>query len=688
MLRHTNGQEHSVGWYREAAQESSTFPDRLLEALCAGFVAVFAAWTLLCNFAVLNGLSFRELKLLSPVALLLGVLLMLLLVKSKRHGADRGDPPDAAADHDFLWSPPRLGVLAASVVIVVYYALTSEFFTFWLLSCLLLAATYLSSMRKPLSLPPRPSMGWKDVGILAAAASCCIVVTLFSHRPDPDDCHYLSLATGALDWEREPLFTRDFTHGIEGIPAVFPMYRLHSLELMIALVSDVTGIQPLEIGHLYLPAIFAFLIPFCIVRLLRIFLPNTWRYGLAAYLIILLVAADTHRSFGNFAFVRLFQGKAVLVTMVAPLITSYAITFFRQPSIGSWALLALSQVAALGLSSNAIHTAPLAAGIALAACWTPTLKDTQRLLIGVVTAAYPVFMGLLAKSWLVKGMASVNFGVTIKNPQAVLDHVFGSGILLAVSLVSAMGGWSLLRDESKRRWCAGFMLLWLVCFFNPFLNEFWAGTLTGHNQYWRILWCVPIPMFTALLLTSLIEIDPSAERKAVGVAVFVLGLIVFVILVPARYTVSASNGTKLKLPSIKAPPAGYALARAFNEMVPRPGGVLAPEEVSAYIPVIRNHPYPVAARVLHISVLAPWLDQSDVVTRVALARYIGGFAPLEKGPEMLIDYAKNYPAFGVAMKNNNPWRLRIRDSLLDAGFHEVPASNAWPGFEVYIRPGT
>jgi len=49
--------------------------------------------------------------------------------------------------------------------------------------------------------------------------------------------------------------------------------------------------------------------------------------ALIILVVLLVILGETHHSYGNFAFVRMHQGKAVLVTLMVPLIFFYAWSF-------------------------------------------------------------------------------------------------------------------------------------------------------------------------------------------------------------------------------------------------------------------------------------------------------------------------------------------------------------------------
>jgi len=86
---------------------------------------------------------------------------------------------------------------------------------------------------------------------------------------------------------------------------------------------------------------------------------------------------EQHRSFGNFAFNRIFQAKAVLLAVGLPLFGALTIDFFQSPDKRNWLYLFSASVATAGLSNSAAVLIPLLAVVLAASCslsYVPTMK--------------------------------------------------------------------------------------------------------------------------------------------------------------------------------------------------------------------------------------------------------------------------------------------------------------------------
>ena len=56
--------------------------------------------------------------------------------------------------------------------------------------------------------------------------------------------------------------------------------------------------------------------------------------------LVLVAAGETHRWYGNFSFVRMWQGKAIFLSVFMPLVYAYALRFAVRPNLRDWTMLA------------------------------------------------------------------------------------------------------------------------------------------------------------------------------------------------------------------------------------------------------------------------------------------------------------------------------------------------------------
>jgi hypothetical protein len=242
------------------------------------------------------------------------------------------------------------------------------------------------------------------------------------------------MSVSVMDAPNAPMLATDT---LQNIPGGFdlPTYRIHSFELLAAVLAQALRIaEPIVIFDFLLAPIFALLSICSAAYCLRTLLPRDWGWACLVLVALLMVWRESRGMYGKFAFVSMYQGKSVLLTMMIPMIVAYAVEFSARPRLGGWVLLALAQVSAVGLSANGLYLGPLAAGLALAASWRPTWKATRLLGVGLLASIHPVVVGLLTRFTMQEQRLTV---AAYREPWPIetgIQVVLGAGPTLVLSL--------------------------------------------------------------------------------------------------------------------------------------------------------------------------------------------------------------------------------------------------------------
>src|SRR3546814_6047616 len=113
-------------------------------------------------------------------------------------------------------------------------------------------------------------------------------------------------------------------------PILLPFYRLASYGVLVAVFARATGIDHLVANYLVLPSLFAAFSVLAWVYLLRRIVPARWPIVLPILFACVLALGEATGAYGNFAFVRLFQGKAILATCMVPALIGAALDSARH----------------------------------------------------------------------------------------------------------------------------------------------------------------------------------------------------------------------------------------------------------------------------------------------------------------------------------------------------------------------
>jgi len=657
----------------------------LEDRLCDGVFAALALWTLAAHACVLAGGSLDTLLALGGGSLAAAAALAALRAR-RRTEAPAVDGPARSRERQTGWSGPSFAsraVCVTAALLAAGFAVAQQLYVFWGLSLAIGVATGLRELRQVPRFPsPRRSRA--ERGFLLALSLVCVVVVGLAHRPDPDDAYYLNLAVAAADHPGAPLLAGDTLHGVEGVPLTLPIYRVHSIELLGAAVARVTGLEVLTIAHLFLPALFAVLVPVVLARLARKLVPDRWLVATAIALLYLLTAAENGPSFANFAFVRLHQGKAAMLMVAIPLLSSCAMEYARRPSRATWARLAGVQVAAVGLSATALWLAPVVAGLSLATALP--LSAWRRGAAGLGASAYVLAVALAMRSETTRTFAQATVGTPelLQRPEALASmafrSVFGWGPLAYAAMLPWLAGWAFAGTSLLRRMYAFFGLALSLLFWNPFWADWIAAHVTSPPTYWRVMWLLPLPLWVGIVLSA--PLRWRQGPRAAGVATCLLATTVALGLGPTYQALSVDNGVSLRAPGWKVPVPAFEAARTLRDRLAPGVRVLAPGAVATWVPTLSDHPYPLLVRPLYTPILEHALSAEALEERRALTAWVEGRVRPPHAERRLADAIRRIPIAGVALTREAAGDAALLATLREGGLAPALRNDE---FEVWIR---
>jgi hypothetical protein len=521
--------------------------------------------------------------------------------------------------------------------------------------------------------PERKHAAW--VVLLVAAVAVCI--TLVASRPDADDAFYRSISATLLRYPQQPVLLHDTLYRLPDVPILLQFYRLSNYDVLVGTLARITGVDHLLVAYLILPSVFA---AFCVpawAYLLRRVVPGRWPWILLILFACMLALGETHRAYGNFAFVRLFQGKAILVTGMVPVVAGSALLFARHGGLRHWLLLFAAEIAALGVSASALFVAPAAAALGLAGGWSANAAGSRRFAAGMLASVY-----LIGAGW---AMASVTHGgaedLVSTSPMPavmpILDDTWGwwSTRLLLVALLAA---WAFVRDPVRARYLSAGAFFFLLAVLNPYTVRFVADHFVGVRTYWRLTWALPLPFFLAVLLDGVIE-RMLRMRSKVLAACACVALAGLASAFGWRFgTLRSANAVTLGLPGPKVATAEYEAAAVMDRAVPEKGVVLAPEAVSIWLPSFVVHPELLGVRALY---LTRAFSSRDAARRNSLMRYVAGQYRPPDSAAWFADALRRYGLSAVVLVHSAPWRDEMENVLVRQGWRRL-ASGA---FDTWVK---
>ena len=634
-------------------------------------VLPYAVWTMYVHLITAAHASFDTLLYGSPIMVLVAAVATAAWFRLPwpallYQPAITGGQPAAATARAIGHRSVPFAVLAMAIVWVGLLSAGLSYPVFWWMTLPAMFGAWMWNLRDEACATFEVDAGKRAAWIVVMVAAAAVCITLFASRPDADDAFYRSISATLLRYPKQPVLLHDTLYRLPDVPILLQFYRLSNYDVLVAALARLTVADHLLIAYLVLPSLFAAFSVLGWAYLLRRIVPARWPWVLLILFLVVMALGEAHAAYGNFAFVRLFQGKAILVTGMVPVIAGSALVFARRGGARHWLLLFAAQIAALGISASALFVAPAAAMLGLAGGWSPNVASSRRFVLGLFASAY-----VFGAGWVMESVTHGGEDLVSASPMPavmpILDDTWGwwSTRLLLVALLAA---WAFVRDPVRARYLSAGAFFFLLAVLDPYTVRFVADHLVGIRTYWRLTWTLPLPLFLAVLLDGAIEraLHMRSKLLAGGVCVALAGL---AIVFGWRFgTLRSANGVTLGLPEPKVAPVEYQIAATVAKDVPENGAVLAPEAVSIWVPGFVVHPELLGVRSLY---LTRAFSRRDAARRDALMRYVAGEYRPPDSAVWFDDALSRYGLTTVVFAHSAPWRGEMENVLEQHGWRPL-----------------
>lgn len=588
-----------------------------LLGMAEGLVTFFAVWTLVVHAVIALGASFSTLRQLAPFALATAALAGLLLARVRYRAAAPSIEAAAPASAPAL---PWFVYAGTGAALVFLYRVSGSYLVFWTLAIAFLGFALVFARKHAYpSVECTPPVAGGQLAVLLASMAFVVMYVLYLDNANLDDPLYLNFIVGMLQHPDWPLFRFDTMHGIDGLPVQNTAYAVSSLEPMQAVISTWTGTAPIWLRQFLFAPLSAIMSVLFVAALCRRLLPRHWPGVLVTYLGLILVWAEGFRSIGSFHFDYLSTGKHVLVAVLVPALVHAALAWSRNGRALDWLLLAAGNVAAVGLTPNAIYVAPLATGLVLLADAPIDGPGFKRLVLGGLAAVYPAACGIVLMVATSVGASEV---LETESIEESLRTSLGWDMRYWLFWAVVLGGWAALPQGRDARLLASWLLAFLVILGNPLLPELWGEHVTG-NLNWRLVWAVPVILLLSVTLHALIGAVCRAPACGWVPAVLVLAWLIANPTDDLRQVSLDLGKVELKVPQPE-----YRIAGMLADRLTPEDRILAPKEIAAYVATFMDHPYPLVARPLYLFHYRNVIPPEELLRRAALYALV---APTDLG---------------------------------------------------------
>ncbi len=506
-----------------------------------------------------------------------------------------------------------------------------------------------------------------------------VVLTLVAHRPDADDAHFINWAINAIEYPDAPLLHFDQKVSIPGALETLALRKVHSFEVLAGVIAFVTKCEPIYIFHLVFPALGAILVCFGQRELIRLLEPNYWLIVFSIAILFLCLNGEIHRTYGNFGFVRLHQGKAIMLSAIAPLIAAAGFRFGHHPSWVNWLRLAGTQICAMGFTVNAVWLGPLISFLSIGAALNNDKWGVRLKYWGLGQTASIYVLGLAVFYKLSYSMPSFVYSTPLSSMELFQYHfrlVFTQHPISVFQVAVACTAWIFVPSSLVRKYFL-YSICAVVLIGNPVTAKFIAGNVTGVETYWRIFWILPMPAMVGMVMIRPLTIVNRFHLRWANSFVFGLSLSGLIALGWNHSVFRPSNHTVMKPPGLKVTEE-FKLAQALRgHLIGRPD-ITAPDKITIWVTTLLSHPYPLLAQSRYAR-----LYGEEGQRRLIIKQYINGSKRPLEALSVLKDAFNRYRMGAVCLLKTNPWVGEINSFLDHKGFIETELD---PSYKVWINP--
>lgn len=358
-----------------------------------------------------------------------------------------------------------------------------------------------------------------------------LVVTLLLDKPDADDEFYLGVSV---------LLLQNAHNALNALPFNLGGYSFSIHEHLKAALTYLTPLPILYSYYLVVPLFLASLATFIHARILKLFIPKGWVIGMFFFFIVMLAWGDVHRTHANFGFVRMFQGKAGLVSIIVPAILYYYLRYKECGKKTDFILLHAAVIGGIGFSPTGFIIGPLLYGL----LFLPNLdfRGPKRKTNIYVIITLSI---LLIALWYVIRLKFGRYYNLVHTSHGLVEHttnlemykfVMGEGFRGVFALACFVISPLFIVPKSIRVTYRNFMIACITLLMIPNTSEIIAKN-TLYTVSWRWFWIIPFPL-TMCIVTGGIYIKLKKLNKPKSAALLLVGIIALFILSSNKFVLS------------------------------------------------------------------------------------------------------------------------------------------------------
>ena len=406
----------------------------------------------------------------------------------------------------------------------------------------------------------------QDRLVLWVSIITAMILTACLYRPDADDEFYLGLSVMSLDFIDRPIKT---------LPILKESaYALTCYDFLRAAFSHYTGVPLLSSYYLDIPALASILVIISQYRLYRLIGIQNIALAFISFFVIMLAWGDVHRSPANLGFVKLFQGKGLLVWISIPANLYYWLRYHTTLNSTYLVLLVLTSISAIGFSATGIPIIFISFFLMSASSLVSNkhlFRDRKVILLlasglaclaTVAVVVITVFHHKSTGIHTAQGMRTLNsFSDHMVNIE-MLHFVLGDSPRAWFALLSLALTPFILKDTPYKKPFSLYITACLFLMAFPFTSALF-GLYINESMSWRWLFLLPFVPCMVLVIDKLYSQAVIAQVKlSAGLPALVLILFYW----SSHSLISDFNHTQFSYPKPKTPDPNNIVLRYYPDV--------------------------------------------------------------------------------------------------------------------------
>lgn len=611
-----------------------------MRSLTSCFTLAFAMLTLTFWLALYFNLSLHQLSFVVPITF--GILLFAIIKMPNKVLSKSSDdtlPQSTAYLHYTLPSMMWGAVLLAGAGLLLYplktsYSGTDPFFLISSIFCFVgfiamafFAAYSNTQATPPVQQPAKPGSNVNAIWLVLSCALMAISYVLLDYY-NSDDSHFISYVATSLQNPHLPLMSVDGIFNSQNSPVIYSLNFGESYHALIALISYYSGIDHLAVYY-GLPLLWLPLVPYSWYLFLGLFFDKN--RGVAVFLtVVTLLMWGTFNHLHGFFFVpRLYQGKAMLLALLLPLLIYCCFKLTENANTKTIVQTFAVLICCAGASTTGVYLAILVMGLVILSSLLASKFDWYKLRKAiVVTVCGSVFMGIIIVNILlsIKGTQPVPFPASLANlpfefikdsvsekpyvrPIDSIYWLFGNQhyLLGCILLCCATLASAALCRAKQKPYLLVFLSAAFAFSFARFIPAAAIDMGAMQNLIWRYHWILPVPLILSVLFTALFSLKvPVSYRNSTTTflsraSLFVIVGVTLALFLKVNLTpLQNLYGTDMKL--IKLPSESLNVARQVVQSATEDDHILAEQQLSEIIPMLPSNARLFSSRPLYWNV--------------------------------------------------------------------------------------